>query len=288
MEKYVFEVIPNRYFTGWNISGSLSTLAENPYKAKCFTSNDPLFHYLTARLSKGKILTLDKAVEIYSKRQPLMDSVEYVNSLESPLRSLCFTKKIDSSELLWRLCYAFLVLISLVLTVLFVMFFMWLLHRGLVIIVLTIVILPAWIFVIFKPVTGLFENELVSEDRTKDFDLFVSILEKYNFDNIENFELFKNHYFQSNIVYDLFNRVKTFALESFMTADSQVDEEALHKIISPMVQDILIECQEQYQKHLKIEQEFEQTQKKQLKELIDLDLQVYQKRMFKNEKSDEQ
>ena len=73
-----------------------------------------------------------------------------------------------------------------------------------------------------------------------------------------------------------------------MTADSQVDEEALHKIISPMVQDILIECQEQYQKHLKIEQEFEQTQKKQLKELIDLDLQVYQKRMFKNEKSDEQ
>lgn len=53
-----------------------------------------------------------------------------------------------------------------------------------------------------------------------------------------------------------FNRVKIFALDSFIAANAQSDEAALHKILSPMVQDILTEILKEYQKHLKIEHYF--------------------------------
>ncbi|WP_134799566.1 hypothetical protein, partial [Lactococcus lactis] len=35
-----------------------------------------------------------------------------------------------------------------------------------------------------------------------------------------------------NITYDLFNRVKTFALDSFLIAEQREDEEALEKILT--------------------------------------------------------
>lgn len=79
----------------------------------------------------------------------------------------------------------------------------------------------------------------------------------------------------------MFNRVKTFALDSFLIAEQREDEEALEKILTPMVQDILNEAVEKYQKFKKIEQDFDDSQKKQLKNQIAVDIETYEKRMFK-------
>lgn len=89
------------------------------------------------------------------------------------------------------------------------------------------------------------------------------------------------------MTYDLFNRVKTFALESFLGADQREDEKALEKIISPMVQDILNESVEKHQEFKKIEREFEDIQDKQLSSKIEIDLEVYDNRMFKFEQTKE-
>lgn len=53
------------------------------------------------------------------------------------------------------------------------------------------------------------------------------------------------------------------------------------KILTPMVQDILNEAVENYQKFKKIEQDFDDSQKKQLKNQIAVDIETYEKRMFK-------
>lgn len=119
-------------------------------------------------------------------------------------------------------------------------------------------------------------------------------MEKYKFNSIKNFELFIQKkeirrfstsfgwkfQYDFNITYDLFNRVKTFALDSFLIAEKREDEEALEKILTPMVQDILNEAVEKYQKFKKIEQDFDDNQKKQLKKQIAVDIETYEKRMF--------
>ncbi|MCT3135812.1 hypothetical protein, partial [Lactococcus lactis] len=64
-------------------------------------------------------------------------------------------------------------------------------------------------------------------------------------------------------------------------AEQREDEEALEKILTPMVQDILNEAVEKYQKFKKIEQDFDDSQKKQLKNQIAVDIETYEKRMFK-------
>lgn len=89
------------------------------------------------------------------------------------------------------------------------------------------------------------------------------------------------------MTYDLFNRVKTFALECYPGADQREDEKALEKIISPMVKDILNESVEKHQEFKKIEREFDDIQDKQLSSKIEIDLEVYDNRMFKFEQTKE-
>ncbi|MCT3135786.1 hypothetical protein, partial [Lactococcus lactis] len=64
-------------------------------------------------------------------------------------------------------------------------------------------------------------------------------------------------------------------------AEQREDEEALEKILTPMVQDILNEAVEKYQNFKKIEQDFDDIQKKHLKKQIAVDIETYEKRMFK-------
>jgi len=231
------------------------------------------------------------------KKTEFKEAVNYVNSLTSPLKAICYSNKRTRTEIMiWVTLFG----IQLIYTAIF-----FLVTLSLTKTLVAFVALPIFMFCIWFLLLGLEADSIIAESifdllfpeknrKTKDFELFIKVLKKYKFNNIKNFDLFiqKNEYwvaneyigsdfqYDFNIIYDLFNRVKTFALESFLIAEQREDEEALENILSPMVQDILNEAVEKYRKFKKIEQNFDENQKKQLEKQIAVDLETYEKRMF--------
>lgn len=232
------------------------------------------------------------------EKTEIKEAVDYVNSLTSPLKAICYTKKKTRTEkMIWVILFA----LQLIYT-----FIIFLVTLSWVNSLIAFVEFPIFLFIIFMFVffhqsynNDFMERiiELLFPDKnrkTKDFELFIKVLEKYRFNNIKFFDLFihqKGYWeggtyvgltfqYDFNITYDLFNRVKIFALESFLVAEQRKDEEALENILSPMVQDILNEAVEKYRKFKKIEQDFNENQKKQLEKQIAVDLETYEKRKF--------
>ncbi|ARE13501.1 hypothetical protein LLUC08_1169 [Lactococcus lactis subsp. lactis] len=261
--------------------------------------------FLKKDFPKGQLIPLELAVKNYlegKKPKPSViykEAVDYINSLDSPLETLCYTNRRTRTE---RMIWVILFVVQVIYTFLF-----YLNTLSWVISLIAFVSFPIILFMVFLI---LFVHDSYNDDvgerivellfpekhrKTKDFEMFIEALEKYKFNNIKNFVLFIQKkeirrfgtsfgwkfQYDFNITYDLFNRVKTFALESFLIAEQREDEEALEKILTPMVQDILNEAVEKYQKFKKIEQDFDDSQKKQLKKQIAVDIETYEKRMFK-------
>jgi hypothetical protein len=261
--------------------------------------------FLKKDFPKGQLIPLELAVKNYlegKKPKPSViykEAVDYINSLDSPLETLCYTNRRTRTE---RMIWVILFVVQVIYTFLF-----YLNTLSWVISLIAFVSFPIILFMVFLI---LFVHDSYNDDvgerivellfpekhrKTQDFEMFIEALEKYKFNNIKNFVLFIQKkeirrfgtsfgwkfQYDFNITYDLFNRVKTFALESFLIAEQREDEEALEKILTPMVQDILNEAVEKYQKFKKIEQDFDDSQKKQLKKQIAVDIETYEKRMFK-------
>lgn len=301
MKKSVFEIIPDYYY----LKKESVSIIKDPNMASIFDLDKPVdidySEFLKEEFPKGQLIPLELAQKKYvegKKPKPSdihKEAVDHINSLESPLETLCYTNKRTRAE---KLVWVFLFVAQLICTTVF-----FLITLSWVTSLIVFVCFPFVIFAIF--IILLAESrDLGTGDRlykalfpdkhrkTKDFELFISTLEKYSFNNIPEITLFifideSSHFYQSryryefNVTYDLFNRVKTFALESFLAADQREDEEALEKILIPMVQDILNEAVENYQKFKKIEQDFDVIQKKQLKKQIAVDIETYEKRMLK-------
>lgn len=307
MKKSVFEIIPDYYYLKKDFKDSVAII-KDPNVASIFDLDKPVdiehSEFLKKDFPKGQLIPLELAVKNYlegKKPKPSViykEAVDYINSLDSPLETLCYTNKRTRAE---KMIWVILLVAQLICTFIF-----FLITLSWVTALITFAIFPFVLFVIFLMLVNDEALHYGERDRiievlfpdkhrkTKDFELFISILEKYRFNNIPDIALFifidessrfypSRYRYEFNVTYDLFNRVKTFALESFLAADQREDEKALEKIISPMVHDILNESVEKYQEFKKIELEFEETQKKQLKKQIDTDLEVYDKRMFKNE-----
>lgn len=305
--KSVFEIIPDYYYLKKDFKDSVAII-KDPNVASIFDLDKPVdiehSEFLKKDFPKGQLIPLELAVKNYlegKKPKPSViykEAVDYINSLDSPLETLCYTNKRTRAE---KMIWVILLVAQLICTFIF-----FLITLSWVTALITFAIFPFVLFVIFLMLVNDEALHYGERDRiievlfpdkhrkTKDFKLFISILEKYSFNNIPDIALFilidessrfypSRYRYEFNVTYDLFNRVKTFALESFLAADQRGDERALEKIISPMIQDILNESVEKYQEFKKIELEFEETQKKQLKKQIDTDLEVYDKRMFKNE-----
>jgi len=307
MKKSVFEIIPDYYYLKKDFKDSVAII-KDPNVASIFDLDKPVdidySEFLKKDFPKGQLIPLELAVKKYlegKKPKPSViykEAVDYINSLDSPLETLCYTNRRTRTE---RMIWVILFVVQVIYTFLF-----YLNTLSWVISLIAFVSFPIILFVVFLI---LFVHDSYNDDvgerivellfpdkhrKTKDFEMFIEALEKYKFNNIKNFVLFIQKkeirrfgtsfgwkfQYDFNITYDLFNRVKTFALESFLIAEQREDEEALEKILSPMVQDILNEAVEKYQKFKKIEQDFDDSQKKQLKKQIAVDIETYEKRMF--------
>lgn len=306
MKKSVFEIIPDYYY----LKKESVEITKDPSMASIYDLDKPVdidySEFLKEEFPKGQLIPLELAVKNYlegKKPKPSViykEAVDYINSLDSPLETLCYTNKRTRAE---RMIWVILLAAQLICTFIF-----FLLTLSWVTALITFATFPI-IFLIILTVIFVFEGNMVIAEsivellfpekhrKTRNFELFIEVLEKYRFNNIKNFDLFiqkkgywvageyigSDFHYDFIITYDLFNRVKTFALDSFLIAEQREDEEALEKILTPMVQDILNEAVEKYQNFKKIEQDFDDNQKKQLKKQIAVDIETYEKRMFKNE-----
>lgn len=308
MKKSVFEIIPDYYY----LKKESVQITKDPSMASIYDLDKSVdidySEFLKEEFPKGQLIPLELAVKNYLEGKKLKPSViykeavDYINSLDSPLETLCYTNKRTRAE---KMIWVILLVAQLICTFIF-----FLITLSWVTALITFAIFPFVLFVIFLMLVNDEALHYGERDRiievlfpdkhrkTKDFELFISILEKYSFSNIPDIELFcfidessrfypSRYRYEFNVTYDLFNRVKTFALESFLGADQREDEKALEKIISPMVQDILNESVEKHQEFKKIEREFEDIQDKQLSSKIEIDLEVYNNRMFKFEQTKE-
>lgn len=313
MKKSVFEIIPDYYYLKKDFKDSVAII-KDPNVASIFDLDKPVdiehSEFLKKDFPKGQLIPLELAVNKYLEGEKpktsviYKEAVDYINSLDSPLETLCYTNKRTRTE---KMIWVILFIVQLIYTFIF-----FLITLSWVTSVIAFVTFPMILFVIFLI---LFFHDSYNDDigerivellfpekhrKTKDFEMFVSILDKYNLNKISGISLFifREEYkflhdyqsivrYEFNVTYDLFNRVKTFALESFLGADQREDEKALEKIISPMVQDILNESVEKHQEFKKIEREFEDIQDKQLSRKIEIDLEVYDNRMFKFEQTKE-
>lgn len=311
MKKSVFEIIPDYYYFKKDFIDSVAII-KDPNMASIFDLDKPVdiehSEFLKNDFPKGQLIPLELAVKKYLEgKKPktsiiYKEAVDYINSLDSPLETLCYTNKRTRTE---KMIWIILFVVQLIYTFIF-----FLISSSWITSLIAFATFPFVLFVIFlmlvndeplhygggdRMIEVLFPEK---HRKTKDFELFISILEKYSFNNIPDIALFifideSSHFYPSryryefNVTYDLFNRVKTFALESFLAADQREDEKALEKIISPMVQDILNESVEKHQEFKKIEREFEDIQDKQLSSKIEIDLEVYDNRMFKFEQTKE-
>lgn len=311
MKKSVFEIIPDYYYFKKDFIDSVAII-KDPNMASIFDLDKPVdiehSEFLKNDFPKGQLIPLELAVKKYlENKKPktsiiYKEAVDYINSLDSPLETLCYTNKRTRTE---KMIWIILFVVQLIYTFIF-----FLISSSWITSLIAFATFPFVLFVIFlmlvndeplhygggdRMIEVLFPEK---HRKTKDFELFISILEKYSFNNIPDIALFifideSSHFYPSryryefNVTYDLFNRVKTFALESFLAADQREDEKALEKIISPMVQDILNESVEKHQEFKKIEREFEDIQDKQLSSKIEIDLEVYDNRMFKFEQTKE-
>ncbi|MDG4977457.1 hypothetical protein [Lactococcus lactis] len=308
MKKSVFEIIPDYYYLKKDFKDSVAII-KDPNVASIFDLDKPVdidySEFLKKDFPKGQLIPLELAVKKYLEgKKPktsviYKEAVDYINSLDSPLETLCYTNKRTRAE---KLVWVFLFVAQLICTAVF-----FLITLSWIVSLIAFISFPIILFVVFLI---LFVHDSYNDNigerivellfpekhrKTKDFEIFIEALEKYKFNSIKNFELFihKNEIqrfgtsfgwkfqYDFNITYDLFNRVKTFALDSFLIAEQREDEEALEKILTPMVQDILNEAVEKYQNIKKIEQDFDDNQKKQLKKQIAVDIETYEKRMFK-------
>ncbi|MDG4984935.1 hypothetical protein OGZ51_12345 [Lactococcus lactis] len=268
MKKSVFEIIPDYYY----LKKESVEITKDPNVASIFDLDKPVdiehSEFLKKDFPKGQLIPLELAVNKYLEGEKpktsviYKEAVDYINSLDSPLETLCYTNKRTRTE---KMIWVILFIVQLIYTFIF-----FLITLSWVTSVIAFAIFPFVLFVIFLILVNDEALHYGERDRiiellfpdkhrkTKDFELFISILEKYSFSNIPDIELFcfideSSHFYRSmvryefNVTYDLFNRVKTFALESFLAADQREDEKALEKIVSPMIQDILNESVEQYQ-----------------------------------------
>ncbi|MDT2904828.1 hypothetical protein [Lactococcus lactis] len=304
MKKSVFEIIPDYYYLKKDFKDSVAII-KDPNVASIFDLDKPVdidySEFLKKDFPKGQLIPLELAVKKYLEgKKPktsviYKEAVDYINSLDSPLETLCYTNKRTRTE---KMVWIILFVVQLIYTFIF-----FLISLSWITSLIAFASFPLVLFIIFimllndeplhygggdRMIKVLFPEK---HRKTKDFELFISILEKYSFSNIPDIALFifldessrfypSRYKYEFNVTYDLFNRVKTFALESFLAADQNNDEEALQKILLPMTQDILKEAQDKYEQHLKLENDFEDIQKKQLDENIKTDINIYKKRMF--------
>ena len=295
MEKFkentVFEAVENKYISAFPWS---TVLVENPVQAKSwryFSLDDPTIIGLFEEYPEGKWVPYSVAKQRFSTTAidtsgmpEFYDAFIYINNLDSPLEKLCINQSGQKKRDIVRKLHKFLITLETFVFIIGISISIGFHLDGIFIfgILLLIIILRVISFTISR-INSWLSYSSASPRFTSDFQQFVDILSKYKFESIKGFEYFSMYGYRTNITYDLFNRVKTFALDSFLAADVLEDEKALVKIISPMVSDILDESEFTYQKYLKNEKDFEKLKQQELETQINTDLDIYKNRMFKNE-----
>ncbi|WP_237671087.1 hypothetical protein, partial [Lactococcus lactis] len=259
MKKSVFEIIPDYYYLKKDFKDSVAII-KDPNVASIFDLDKPVdrdySEFLKKDFPKGQLIPLELAVKKYLEgKKPktsviYKEAVDYINSLDSPLETLCYTNKRTRAE---KLVWVILFVAQLICTAVF-----FLITLSWIVSLIAFISFPIVLFVFFLI---LFVHDSYNDNigerivellfpekhrKTKDFEIFIEALEKYKFNSIKNFELFIQKkeirrfgtsfawkfQYDFNITYDLFNRVKTFALDSFLIAEQREDEEALEKILT--------------------------------------------------------
>jgi hypothetical protein len=232
----------------------------------------------------------------------LEQAVMYFRQLENPLRSLAIKKHRLHVHPLFFNPYAKLgisVSLSILLSVLFykgvkslLYFLVTIGGQGLSstnLVYLAVHVLSASLAILVFPpsVQNGFNllNNLVEKQEgdtlNPDYAIFLKILKKYPDVLGENKDFFLTYNGDNNLTFELYNRIKIFALESFLEADRQDNTKALKCILRPIQEDILKEAVKIYREYQDIERSAAKREKQRLEKQIQADLHAYENRIFK-------
>lgn len=200
MKKSVFEIIPDYYY----LKKESVSIIKDPNMASIFDLDKPVdidySGFLKEEFPKGQLIPLELAQKKYvegKKPKPsaiYKEAVDHINSLESPLETLCYTNKRTRAE---KLVWVFLFVAQLICTAVF-----FLNTLSWIVSLIAFISFPIILFVVFLI---LFVHDSYNDNigerivellfpekhrKTKDFEIFIEALEKYKFNSIKNFELF--------------------------------------------------------------------------------------------------
>ena len=114
-----------------------------------------------------------------------------------------------------------------------------------------------------------------------DYAIFLKILKKYPNALGKNKDFFLTYDGDNNLTFELYNRIKIFALDSFLEAARQDNTKALKLILRPIQADILKEAVKFYREYQDIERSAAKMEKQRLEKQIQADLHAYENRLFK-------
>lgn len=240
-----------------------------------------------------------KSIKFEKEKVAQCKAIVYVNSLVSPLRPLCIevVKKKKKSSVLKHSIFSILAVV-LTLTICEIVM------KGLkedsgagILIVILWGLCCFWIYHTFdKLLADLFlskkENKGNLEEEPpihlrQDYALFCHLLWKLHTQtqdlNLDYFVPYNNtsKNWDKNITFELYQRVKIFALNSFLEAERQGDESSQLHILHPMIKDIIDEAVVTYKNFKEDEAQAKEKLQKELANQINIDLQAYENRLFK-------